>query len=151
MRWERRWDENGQPFIPVTEYNRESMTTVSTHDSETLSLWWINQQKEVEAYCKHKGLPSPFQGEQPATSLDAEKRFQILEESHQSKSIFHINLIQEYLALIPDMVHQDPNLERINVPATTGEANWAFRMKPCIEDMIKRDDLTEAIKKLAFE
>ena len=45
MRWERYWEEGGA-FIPLDKYPQESMTTVSTHDSETLLGWWQEQEKE---------------------------------------------------------------------------------------------------------
>lgn len=38
MRWERNWDGD-KSFIPFQNYNPLSLTTVSTHDSETLALW----------------------------------------------------------------------------------------------------------------
>ena len=54
MRWERNWNGD-KSFINVKDYNPESMTTVSTHDSETLRLWWKNQQQEAEDYALSKG------------------------------------------------------------------------------------------------
>ena len=40
MRWERYWDEPGQPFIHPAEYPRLSVATTGTHDTETLAAWW---------------------------------------------------------------------------------------------------------------
>ena len=40
MRWERYWDEPGQPFILPAEYPRLSVATTGTHDTETLAAWW---------------------------------------------------------------------------------------------------------------
>ncbi|HEV8051382.1 MAG TPA: 4-alpha-glucanotransferase, partial [Parachlamydiaceae bacterium] len=40
MRWERNW-EGDSKFIPLDAYPALSMTTVSTHDSAPLSLWWV--------------------------------------------------------------------------------------------------------------
>ena len=57
MRWERKWDEPGKPFIPFGDYNADSMTTVSTHDSETLEQWWRGNSDDAAAYCKSTGCP----------------------------------------------------------------------------------------------
>ena len=55
MRWERAWNEDGR-FLPISNYSPVSMTTVSTHDSETLTLWWAHQTTEAELYSRHKTM-----------------------------------------------------------------------------------------------
>lgn len=56
MRWERQWErkEEGQPFKPIEDYIPDSMTTVSTHDCETLPIWWVQLVDEAKAYCNFK-------------------------------------------------------------------------------------------------
>jgi 4-alpha-glucanotransferase len=128
MRWERRWETDGG-FIPADEYQVMTMTTVSTHDSDTLQLWWRHFPKEAKLYADFKGWPY-----QPFLSLDHHEA--ILRESHHSSSLFHINLLQEYLALFPQYVSQNPNNERINIPGKILDTNWTYRFKPSVETIV---------------
>jgi 4-alpha-glucanotransferase len=133
MRWERRW-ETDKGFIPVEEYPPTTMATVSTHDSDTLQLWWRHSPKEAKLFCEFKGWDyKPF--------LSRERHAAILKDCHHASSLFHINLLQEYLALIPDLVSQDPEIERINWPGRVLETNWTYRTRPTIEQIVAHDEL----------
>ena len=57
IRWERKWNEDKR-FTPFDEYEPLSMTTVSTHDSESLRQWWRNSPDEAQAFCVFKGWSS---------------------------------------------------------------------------------------------
>lgn len=134
MRWERRWNTD-KGFINPLDYDPISMTTASTHDSETLQLWWAHQRREARLYANDLGWT--YQPE-----LSQEQRMSILMASHQSSSIFHVNLLQEYLALIPEMTWPNPVDERINLPGTISNANWTYRFKPSVEDIVGSKKLT---------
>ena len=108
MRWERKWKEDGQ-FISPQHYIIDSMTTVSTHDSETLQQWWQTNPHEAQLFAQFKGWCY-----QPL--LSREHHREILWDSHHTRSLFHINPLQEYLALIPGLTRNSPEHERINVP-----------------------------------
>lgn len=135
MRWERRWEED-KGYIDPKDYPAESMTTVSTHDSETLELWWKNQTEEAQLYAKTLGWTYDPQ-------ITQEQRFAILRASHQSNSLFHINLLQEYLALIPNMTWPNPEDERINIPGTISDKNWSYRFRPPLEEITVNADLKQ--------
>lgn len=140
MRWERMWDEDKR-FIKIEDYAPVSMTTVSTHDSETLQMWWKNQQDEAKDYAQFKGWNySP--------ELQWDQRRQILWDSHHTSSLFHINLLQEYLALIPEMTWIEPDDERINVPGTFSDRNWSYRFRPSVEEIISNNQLADCIRSL---
>lgn len=86
------------------------MSTVSTHDSETLPLWWIQKSDEAKAYCKYKhwvykiqeqkGAPKEA-GKLAGKTIPVNYLEDILRDSNNSASLFHINLLSEYLALMP--------------------------------------------------
>lgn len=135
MRWERRWLTD-KGFIDPLDYDPESMTTVSTHDSETLQLWWSNHPEEARLYAKTVG--STY-----IKVLTEKERLSILTASHSSGSLFHINLLQEYLALVPGMTWPNPEDERINIPGTISKKNWTYRFKPSVEEIIKNAPLKE--------
>lgn len=140
MRWERRWEED-KSFIPLKEYPLASMTTVSTHDSETLEQWWQNAPDEAKLYAetKHWNYTVP---------LPQQCRYEILRESHRTHSLFHINLLNEYLALLPNLVWPDPSQERINVPGTIADTNWTYRFRPSVEEIISNPDLKQLMLSL---
>jgi len=138
MRWERNWDTD-KSFIPFEQYPPESMTTVSTHDSDTLQLWWENDPEDAEEYARFKGWTYE-------KHLSASHRREILWDSHHSGSLFHINLLQEYLALIPEMTWPNPMDEKINFPGTVSDKNWSYRFRPYIEELTTHDHLAEVIR-----
>lgn len=139
MRWERYW-KGDLTFINVKDYDAESMTTVSTHDSETLQMWWKNQKEEAQEYGRSKSWEY-----EPILSI--EQRKSILSDSHHSNSLFHINLLNEYLALIPGMTWPNPEDERINNPSTPTNKNWTYRFLPSFEQIAENLDLESLIKK----
>lgn len=143
MRWERMWDEDRR-FIQPQDYPYMSLTTVSTHDSDTLQLWWSNSPEEAQDYARYKGwIYSP--------TLSEQQHFDILKESHHTRSLFHINLLQEYLPLISGMTWGAPAEERINLPGTVSDQNWSYRFRPSVEELIESKELKELIQKLLQE
>ena len=140
MRWQRRWDEDGQ-FIAPQDYPIDSMTTVSTHDSETLQHWWKAYPIEAQLFANFKGWSY-----QPLLSHDHHR--EILWDSHHTSSLFHINLIQEYLALIPGLSWPTPEEERINIPGLISDRNWTYRLKLPLEELIQQKSLTHLMKEL---
>lgn len=140
MRWERRW-HGDQGFIDPKDYPAESMTTVSTHDSETLQLWWSNQPEESKIYAETMGW-------EYSPELTQEHRRLILRSSHHSGSLFHINLLGEYLALIPGMTWPSPSDERINLPGVISDLNWTYRFRPSVEKIVNNEELKQTIKDL---
>lgn len=140
MRWERYW-HGDQSYINPKEYPLDSMTTVSTHDSETLKLWWKNQPQEAELYAASRGwIYSP--------QLTNQQHFDILAASHASGSLFHMNLLQEYLALIPKMTWPNLEDERINEPGIISDKNWSYRFVPSVEEIIGNEELKQTMKKI---
>ncbi len=137
MRWERKYGE-GESFIPIQEYQPMTMSTVSTHDSDTLQLWWRHFPKEAKLFSDFKGWDyKPF--------LSQERHQEILCDSHRSSSLLHINLLQEYLALFPELVSQHPNNERINIPGKILDTNWTYRYRLPVEKIVTHIPLRHAM------
>ena len=140
MRWERYWNGD-KSFINIHDYIPESMTTVSTHDSETLKLWWKNHPDEAQVYARSKSWNY-------APEITREQNLEILKDSHHSNSIFHINLLNEYLSLMPEMTWPNPEDERINDPAVQSAKNWSYRFRLPFEEIAKNQDLENLMKNL---
>jgi len=133
IRWERNW--NGDKcYIPFEQYPMMSMTTVSTHDSEPLRLWWQNTIQEAKDFANFKGWNY-------TPELDKACLFTILRDSHHTPSLFHINLLNEYLALLPELTAQNAEDERINIPGLVSAKNWSYKFKPSVEEIVKNQEL----------
>ena len=76
------------------------------------------------------------------------QRFEMLWESHHTPSLFHINLLQEYLALFPELVWPNPDEERINIPGTVQPSNWSYRYLPSVEEITSHAGLKAAMQKI---
>lgn len=140
MRWERRWEED-KGFIDPKDYIPESMTCVSTHDSTPLALWWENEQEESKLFAKAMGFDY-------APKLSPDTRLQILRASHQSGSLFHINLLPEYVALIPELTWGSLSDDRINHPGTISDSNWTYRFRISCEELTSNAPLGALCKSL---
>lgn len=138
MRWERDWTNNDD-FYPPNLYPLASMTTVSTHDSETLQLWWQNNPADARAFADFKGWCYH-------PRLSRANHWEILWDSHHSNSLFRINLLQEYLALIPGLTWPNLELERINQPGLELSSNWSYCFKPSVEEIIQNSTLAHLLK-----
>lgn len=137
IRWMRTRGISGD-FYPFEEYFPVNMTCVSTHDSETLEHWWNELPKEAQAYADFRG----FEYETPLTKATRKK---ILKEALRTPTLLHINLLQEYLALVPSFVSKDPKEERINLPGYILDTNWTYRFIPSCETMINSQVLKNEI------
>ena len=140
FRWQRYWEKKGA-FIPYNAYEPISMTTVSTHDIDTVPLWWEKNSEDAKAYAAFKKWT--YQ-----EKLSKEYLFEILWESHHSSSLFHINLLQEYLALCPELTWANLEKERINYPGTIQKRNWSYRYKMHLETLIHHTQLNELMQKI---
>ncbi len=140
IRWERNWDTDKE-FIPMTNYSPLSLTTLSTHDSEPLALWWKNHPGGAQKYAELKHWDY-------VPDLNKEMRLTILKDANHSSSLFHINLLQEYLAVFPELVWPDPRDERINIPGDHLPTNWTYRIRPSLEEILAHQELFNTLKAL---
>lgn len=140
-RWERD-HEGDKHFIPYDEFNPFSLTTVSTHDSETLTLWWEKYTEEVKDFCAAHNMIY-------TKTLTRELRLQMLKDSHNNASLFHVNPFQEYLALFENLIWDNPHDERINLPGTILPSNWCYKLRPSLEHLLSHHDLKETLREFA--
>ena len=140
IRWQRHWEKNCD-YIAYDQYEPLSMTTVSTHDSEPLQLWWRDLPEDATRFAEFKHWT--YEPE-----LAIWQRKEILRDSHHTPALFHLNQLQEYLALFPELVSTNPEDERINVPGTVLPNNWTYRFKPTLEEIVSHRDLAAQIKNI---
>lgn len=138
IRWERAWEKD-KHFIPFSSYSPISLTTLSTHDTETLDIWWREKKEEATLFAAFKKWEYT-----PQLSFDQRKT--ILWDCHHTPSLFHINLLQEYLALFPELVSSHPEDERINIPGKILPTNWTYRFLPSLEEIVSHQALQKAMQ-----
>jgi 4-alpha-glucanotransferase len=140
MRWERNWGGDGR-YTPYQDYPQISITCLSTHDMETVSLWWKEFPEEAKAF-------AAFKHWNYSPTLTLKQKEEILRDSHHTSSLFHVNLLQEYLSLFPELIHTHPEDERINIPGTTLPSNWTYRFKPSVEELISHKGLFDKVQQI---
>ena len=136
VRWERYYGA-GENFIAYKDYPRLSLTTLSTHDTETLAEWWIRFPRDAKQFCDDFNLTYK-------ENLDAKLRLEILKGAHTTNSSFHINLFDEYLSL----VYPENATARINIPGKILESNWCHRYPETIEQIANNTKFVETLKSI---
>jgi glycogen operon protein len=118
LRWEREWNEDGQPFRDPLQWPVCSVATTGTHDTETLAEWWDGADpderaavNEIPWLADRRSLPE----EGPLTDV---VRDALLELMYASASEFLILPMQDLFGW----------RDRINTPATVGRDNWTWRL-----------------------
>jgi 4-alpha-glucanotransferase len=140
VRWERMWNEDRR-FIPPENYPKLSLTTISTHDSETLQGWWSEKQDEAKDYANYRGWK--YQD-----LMTRDLQLEALKTSFHTASLFHINLLQEILNLVDGFTSSNLQDERINLPGTVSDSNWTYRFQKPLEEIINNQQLKNIVQKL---
>jgi 4-alpha-glucanotransferase len=135
-----RWLPDKKP----EEYDPLSITTLSTHDTETLQEWWQNHPNESSLLAQKNHWTY-----EPKLRYDERKR--LLIDAHRTKSLFHINLLQEYLALFEDLVWDSAEKERINIPGKILKSNWCYRFRLPLEELLAHEGLKKAFREILSE
>ena len=78
--------------------------------------------------------------------LSPEKKLKILQAVHKTPSYFHVNLLQEYLSLFPELSWLNLEDERINIPGKILPTNWTYRYRPTLEEILSHKGLSEVFK-----
>ena len=124
FRWERRWQEEGQPFIDPVDYPAVSVATSGTHDTEPMALWWESAPPdERRAVLDIPSVSERVTEEDLTRALNAPRLSHVLREAltevlYASGSNLLILPIQDVFGW----------RERINQPATVSDANWTWRL-----------------------
>jgi 4-alpha-glucanotransferase len=123
FRWERHWHGDRQPFKDPVEYPAVSVATSGTHDTEPMVIWWEAAPREerdavlaipsVRALLTEEDLGST--GEQGLSHAVHEALLETLFASGSNTLILPIGDIFGWR-------------DRINQPATVGDANWTWRL-----------------------
>lgn len=120
LRWERDWDEDGNPFRDPASYPVISVATTGTHDTEPLVVWW-NGAEEAD----RSAVAAVPTVQQAAGGVDLRNapfiptvRDALIEAMFASASNILIFPVQDVFGWA----------DRINEPATVSDDNWTYRL-----------------------
>jgi len=142
-RWARDWNAPGQPYFRVVDYPELSVCTPSVHDTSTLRQWW-DEEKDHRGFLAALGL-DPSRDDGPYTPDQAAK---VLAALMTTRSRLCVVALQDWFGLDEGLKTDDPAAERVNTPGTVGLTNWAWRMKPYLEDLLARSAFTAQVRGL---
>ncbi|MBI1874387.1 MAG: 4-alpha-glucanotransferase, partial [Acidobacteria bacterium] len=146
LRWEREWEEEGQPFRDPAEYPALSLATSGTHDTETMAAWWdsapaedhesIARLSSVQAVLASRDRRPPGDDARVGDSWHPPSRFDETVRDLLLEALFASG--SEYLILpIQDLFGWT---DRINVPATVDEVNWTWRLPVAVDRLAESPD-----------
>ncbi len=148
QRWTRRWNERGQPFVPLSDYPEASVACPSVHDSSSLRQWWEREADQEAVWsCAAEAL-GLVSGNPPPLLGCAEARF-LNEALASSASRIVVFPIQDLLAMSGAWRGPDPAAERVNVPGTDNAWNWGYRIPGTLEGITADGSLAEAARAVA--
>jgi len=128
LRWERDWDEEGQPFRNPAQFPRISVATSGTHDTEPLAEWWDDAPiDERRAVASIACMDAP--GCDPESPFNEFIRDAILQVLYASSSDIVLLPIGDVFGW----------RERINTPALISDANWTWRLPWPVEELPRID------------
>lgn len=143
LRWERQWHDEGHPFRSPSAYPVVSLATTGTHDTEPLAVWWDGADEHerrlvLRALNELSELGEQGHGIDPQTPFGPDVRDRLLRALFASASNLLVLPVQDLFGW-PD---------RINVPATTGEENWTYRLPWPVDRWGRRDEARERAQTL---
>jgi 4-alpha-glucanotransferase len=142
IRWFRRWDEEGQPYVPFEDYPELSVCTPAVHDSSTLREWW-EREADQSYFSGFIGFPSLPRIYNPGVAKV------MLQKTAAAASRFRVFQIQDLLHLSLKWYAEDPASERINVPGTISEFNWTYRLPVSTRELEQDTDFIQGVRELA--
>jgi 4-alpha-glucanotransferase len=132
LRWERQWHTDGQPFNDPADYPACAVATSGTHDTETLAAWWANAPPEEKEAVR--AIPAV----RARADADDQVPAALVEALVGAGADLLILPIQDVFGW-----H-----DRINQPATVGDANWTWRLPWPVDRMLIEPDAVDAASRL---
>jgi 4-alpha-glucanotransferase len=135
-------DPSKQFFHPSTAPYL-SVVTPSTHDMSTIRGWWEENRTLTQKFYTHE---IGQLGEAPYYCEPWIVRT-IIAQHLYSPAMWSIFQIQELLGMSGELRRENPNDERINIPANP-KHYWRYRMHINLEELLQKDEFNEELKEL---
>jgi 4-alpha-glucanotransferase len=117
-----------------------SVVTPSTHDMSTIRGWWEEDRAVTQSF--YNTELSKW-GEAPYFCEPTIVR-SIISQHFYSPAMWSIFQVQELLGMSAELRRENPNDERINVPANP-KHYWRYRMHLSLEDLIANETFNEDV------
>jgi 4-alpha-glucanotransferase len=130
LRWEREWNQPGQPFREPARYPARSLATTGTHDTDPLAIAWDDATPE------ERGAIAALAGIGGGASdreFDNDVRDAVLKLLYASGSDLLVIPIQDLFGW----------RDRINTPATVADSNWTWRLPWPVDRLDAEPDARE--------
>jgi 4-alpha-glucanotransferase len=118
-----------------------SVVTPSTHDMSTIRGWWEEDRDKTQRFFNHE---LGQWGEAPLSCEPWINKSVILQHLH-SPSMWSIFQLQDLFGMSETLRRENPNDERINVPADP-KHYWRYRMHIPLEQLLKEKDFNDELK-----
>lgn len=141
LRWEREWNEPGQPFRNPREFPPLSVATTGTHDTDPLAIWWETAQPDERcAFAQLPDIAALFgRGRDPGTApFTPELRDVILELLFASGSDLLLVPLSDVFGW----------RDRINIPATVSADNWSYKLPWPVDRLTEQPEAVERSRAL---
>ena len=133
-----RWEKDGDSYRDPASWPATSVATNATHDTDTTAAWYDGlSHADREVLRRLPGLG----GIDPARPFDDHVRDLLLATLYSAPSTLALITIQDALG----------TRERINVPGTTDEGNWRYRLAATVDDMLADDTTAGRLRTLAAD
>lgn len=151
VRWCRKWDKEGQPYVPFEDYEPLSVCTTSVHDSSTMREWFNNSQFTINNSQLMEIKNEETESELSKTNniLDSQLSIvNLLSACKASKSTWFIPPLQDLLYINKKYWKENAEDERINIPGSVNPFNWTYRIPARLEELLADEILCKKIKEL---
>ena len=129
-----------ETFAHPSNYPYLSVCTTSTHDMNPIRAWWEEDRQVTNDFWQ---MILGNQGEAPCFCEPWICR-QILEQHVWSPAMLTILPLQDWLSIDAQLRREDPNVERINVPANSRHY-WRYRMHLTLEQLAQAEEFNKAL------
>jgi 4-alpha-glucanotransferase len=120
-----------------------SVVTPSTHDMSTIRGWWEEDREATQRFFNNE---LGFQGEAPYY-CEPWVAQSIINQHMHSTAMWSIFQLQDLMAIDGDIRRENPDEERINVPANP-KHYWRYRIHVTLEDLRNLSGFNEKLREL---
>ncbi|MBR2064307.1 MAG: 4-alpha-glucanotransferase [Bacteroidales bacterium] len=129
-----------ETFAHPANYPYLSVCTTSTHDMNPIRAWWEEDREVTNQFWE---MILGNQGDAPYFCEPWICR-QILEQHVWSPAMLTVLPLQDWLSMDPQLRREDPNAERINVPANSRHY-WRYRMHLTLEQLAAAEEFNKTL------
>jgi 4-alpha-glucanotransferase len=135
-------DANKQFFNPK-DAPYLSVVTPSTHDMSTIRGWWEEDKNITQQFYNNE---LGYWGSAPLYCEPWINKA-IVTQHLASPAMWSIFQLQDLLGIDADIRKENPNEERINIPADA-KHYWSYRMHLTLENLLQQSDYNDELNKL---